>query len=134
MVYCPAGSCASPRYVDPCPARLYHHTMDAAAEKRLESLRQLLTPVFRQTGVEKAILFGSYARNTQDGRSDLDLILIKNTTKRFIRRFEEVEALFDILPGTAVDVLIYTPRELERISHRPFIRKALCEGIVIYER
>jgi hypothetical protein len=30
-------------------------------------------------------------------------------------------------------MLIYTPEELKKISHRPFVRKMLEEGITIYE-
>jgi hypothetical protein len=33
-----------------------------------------------------------------------------------------------------VEALIYTPEELEAMRRRPFLKKALAEGQVIYER
>ncbi|HQQ51519.1 MAG TPA: nucleotidyltransferase domain-containing protein [Spirochaetota bacterium] len=38
---------------------------------------------FLSKGVERVILFGSFARNTQTRKSDVDLIVIKQTDKRF---------------------------------------------------
>ena len=40
--------------------------------------------------IEKIILFGSAARGDDDEYSDLDLILIKETSKRFVERLVEV--------------------------------------------
>jgi predicted nucleotidyltransferase len=37
------------------------------------------------------------------------------------------------VPALCVEVLVYTPEELRNIDHRPFIRRALGEGIVLYE-
>ena len=108
--------------------------MDVVADHSLESLRRHLAPIFEHSKVLKAIVFGSHARNTHDSKSDLDLILVMDTDRRFLKRHEEVEALFEALPGTNVDALIYTPEEIMNISHRPFIQKAFAEGIVIYER
>lgn len=38
---------------------------------------------FLSKGAERVILFGSFARNTQTRKSDVDLIVIKQTDKRF---------------------------------------------------
>ena len=84
--------------------------------------------------MQKAIVFGSYARGTQDCRSDLDLILIMETSKRFLDRYREIEVVYDSLRGIASDILIYTPEELARMAHRPFMRSALKEGKVIHEQ
>ena len=100
----------------------------------LTALKENLTPIFRKHHIQIAILFGSLAREQASRRSDVDLILIQDTTKRFIERYDGLLAeLGRAIPERAVDVLIYTPEELKRISSRAFIAQALREGKVIYE-
>ena len=56
------------------------------------------------------------------------------TDKRFLDRYEGILAeLTRAVSAPGVDLLIYTPEELEAIRDRPFIRRALAEGIVIYK-
>jgi predicted nucleotidyltransferase len=101
----------------------------------LEELAAKLSPVFRKYGVLRAIAFGSLARGDESRRSDLDLIVIQDTDKRFLDRYEGI--LSDVtatVRGRDVDLLIYTPDELERMSERRFIKTALNEGIVLYEQ
>ena len=91
-------------------------------------------PVFEKYGIQQAILFGSIAVGRQTKRSDIDLILIQDTDKPYFDRFEGLlRDLYEALPGRDLEVFIYTPEELERISHRKFIRRALQEGKVVYE-
>ncbi len=45
-------------------------------------------PVFERHNIERAILFGSFARGRQSRRSDVDLILIQRTARRYFGRFE----------------------------------------------
>jgi hypothetical protein len=40
----------------------------------------------------------------------------------------------EVVRDRAVEMLIYTPGDLERISHRPFIQRILREGISLYEQ
>jgi len=81
--------------------------------------------------LEKIILFGSAARGATDEYSDLDLILIKKTTKRFVERLREVP----LLPVHA-DVFVYTPEEFEQMreNENPFILSAMESAKVLYER
>lgn len=91
-------------------------------------------PIFRRYKIRKAILFGSLARGEATKHSDADLILIQETDKRFWDRYDGLLfALGQAAGKYAVDVLIYTPRELENIKHRAFIHRALQEGIILYE-
>ena len=99
----------------------------------IERIKQLLQPLFVRTGVIKAMVFGSLATGKGSKRSDLDLMIVKDTDRRFFDRYEEFSSVIDVVRDRAVDMLIYTPRELERISHRPFIKRILKEGIVLYE-
>jgi predicted nucleotidyltransferase len=91
-------------------------------------------PVFEKYRIQKAILFGSIAVERQSKRSDIDLILIQATDKPYFERFEGLlKDLYQALPGRDLEVFIYTPEELQRISHRRFIHRALQEGKIIYE-
>jgi len=101
--------------------------------ENLNRVRELLSPLFARNGVIKAVLFGSLSRETETRKSDLDLIIIKDTPKRFFDRYEEFDRIYDLIKDRAVDMLVYTPEELQNISHRPFLRKILEEGVTIYE-
>ncbi len=91
-------------------------------------------PIFRRYGVKKAILFGSFAKGIQTHRSDVDLVLIQDTDKRYFERFEGIlKDLYKVIRGRDIEIFIYTPEELSRISHRKFIQNILREGQVIYE-
>jgi predicted nucleotidyltransferase len=94
-----------------------------------------LRPVLERRGVLRAVLFGSFATGRQTRRSDVDLLLVVRTDAPFFDRCPELLAeIRRAVPGRDVEVLAYTPEELERIRHRPFIARALSEGKVIHER
>jgi predicted nucleotidyltransferase len=102
--------------------------------KTSEQIAEYAGPVFRKYGVRKAILFGSFASGRQSRKSDVDIVLIQDTDKRYFDRFEGILGeLYDAIRGRDIDVFIYTPNELEKISHRKFIQRILREGKVIYE-
>ena len=95
-------------------------------------LDEIVRILLEQYGpIEKIILFGSYARGDTDEYSDLDLILVKQTSKRFVERLAEVP----LLPVHA-DVFVYTPEEFEQMKEdeNPFLMSALEGAKVIYER
>lgn len=103
--------------------------------QKIDFLRNCFTPIFQRHRIQKAILFGSYARGEESRRSDIDLILIQETSLPFLQRYESILAeLNRAIQGPAVEILIYTPAELTSIQHRPFIRQALSEGIILYEQ
>jgi predicted nucleotidyltransferase len=83
---------------------------------------------------EKVILFGSAAQGDADEYSDIDLIVIKKSNKRFVECLVEVMAY---LPRelVKVDVLVYTPEEFQTMQEKgnPFIEQALKDGVVPYE-
>lgn len=99
----------------------------------IKKIKKILNPIFKRTGVERAILFGSYAKNTNDRRSDIDIFIIKKTRKKFFNRFEDFKEIYEIFEDKVVDLIIYTPTELRRYGDRDFVKRILKEGIVIYE-
>jgi predicted nucleotidyltransferase len=94
-------------------------------------LREVVRRILSEYGpVEKILLFGSAARGEQDEASDLDLIIIKRTSERFLRRLLAVPSL-----PVAADVFVYTPEEFAEMQaqENPFILTALQDAIVLYD-
>jgi len=97
-------------------------------------LTHRLGPLFQTKGVLKAVVFGSLASGDGTRRSDLDLIVVVSTNKRFLDRYDDLlSEISRAVPGRDVDLLIYTPEELDSMAERPFIRQALQQGVTIYE-
>lgn len=102
-----------------------------AAITDTEDLIATLNEYFKKKQVEKVLLFGSFARGTATRRSDLDLIIIKETSDRFLKRFDEFYDLYDIVPS-AIDLLIYTPQEWGEIQSRRFFVTIMKEARTVY--
>lgn len=100
-----------------------------ALERDLESLVEQLRNI---PEVRKVILFGSYAQGRRDLFTDLDLLVIMESELDFVTRGAELASR--LRAGVALDLLVYTSEEIERIRERPFIRYALQMGEVLYER
>lgn len=100
----------------------------------LEEIADQLRPIFQRHHIRRAIVFGSLARGEASRRSDLDLIVVQETTERFVERYTDLlPAIVTAMPHRDVDLLIYTPDELASMADRPFIARALREGKTIYE-
>jgi len=107
--------------------------MQKSDNKEIQRIKHLLSPVFKKSKARKAYLFGSLARGTQTRKSDVDLMIITETKKRFFDRYDDYEEIQQILADRSVDMLIYTSDELEKIAHRIFIKRIIEKGEVIYE-
>lgn len=106
----------------------------AAAAK--EFVEQVIKEVAAEIGAQKAILFGSMARDTHDRRSDVDVVFIKETCERFIDRPDlAMKLLYQRIKGRDIEVLIYTPNEFERMKEdgNRFIGRIVQDGLVLYE-
>ena len=93
-----------------------------------------LVECLRKYNPERIIIFGSYARGDSDEFSDIDIVVIKKTEKRFIERLIEVARHLDNDLGK-VDVSVYTKKEFKDMSKmgNPFIEKIKAEGRIIYQ-
>ena len=78
------------------------------------------------------ILFGSVARNESDELSDVDLVIVKETEEDFFSRIRRVLQILNLKTG--IDVLVYTPDELQRMKEQgnALIETVLEEGIVVH--
>ncbi|MBC7333038.1 MAG: nucleotidyltransferase domain-containing protein [Actinobacteria bacterium] len=107
--------------------------MVAEREKHLKrNLDKIVEDLKRKYNPEKIILFGSFASGRVKEYSDLDLLIVKNTNKRFWDRIKEVVKLCDYDVG--VDFLVYTPEEYEgELRNNIFFREEIVKkGKVIY--
>ncbi len=93
---------------------------------------RVIAEQFRWYDPERIILFGSLARG--EPAADIDVVLIKDTTERFLDRLKAVYERWNL--PVAVDILVYTPTEWERMieEERGFILRILREGREIYAR
>lgn len=99
--------------------------------ERAEIIRKL-RGFLKKHSIEKAVLFGSYARGEAKEDSDIDLILVsrefigKSPLKRPVRFY------IDWNMGYPVDFLCYTPEEFNDLSKQvSIVSQALKEGIEI---
>jgi len=101
-------------------------------DKRNLSLEQKIISTFRHFKPLKIILFGSYAKGENDDESDIDIIVVYQTEKKFMDRLEELYLNWSL--PKAVDILAYTPDEFDEMQKENFfIQDAVKEGTVIYE-
>lgn len=80
----------------------------------------------------RIILFGSYARGNPKEDSDVDLLLIKKTSKKRLERTREViQFLSHSIPA---DVFVLTPEEFSQTRKEPnyFMREILKYGKIIH--
>ncbi|MBI5471558.1 MAG: nucleotidyltransferase domain-containing protein [Ignavibacteriae bacterium] len=112
----------------------------SATGKRVPSTREeiaaAIISVAKEIGASKAILFGSFARGTEDRRSDVDVVFVQETEERFVQRPDKaLRMLYRLIRGRGIDVLIYTPQEFERMltSGNFFITRVVREGKTLYE-
>lgn len=101
-----------------------------------EEVCRRIASYLRDTEVERAILFGSFARGTQDVASDIDLVLIEPTDRPFLERGLNHLPLFRLGLGLGLDLLVYTPEEFERLLREgnPLIERAVREGVEVHAR
>lgn len=100
-----------------------------------ELLRQITQRIVKEFAPEKVILFGSHAWGEPHRDSDVDLLVMMETSKPTIRVAAAIARV--ARPRfLALDVLVKTPHEVaERARAKDFfIQKILREGRVLYER
>jgi len=85
--------------------------MQTVAEKRKEilekELKRIVDVIIKGYLPEKIILFGSLAGGHVHEWSDIDMVVVKDTPKRFLDRIEEV--LFMVYPKVGFNIVVYTP-------------------------
>lgn len=102
-------------------------------KEKLEAELRRILDILKTLDIEKVILFGSLTSSDIASTSDIDIVIIRKTKKRFLDRLEDIYVA--IKPRVAVDILVYTPEEFERLQEKSsFVRQIVKEGKVLYEK
>ena len=82
---------------------------------------------------QKIILFGSYARGDFRAESDVDLLVVMETTLKPVRQEIEISRNLDYEFG--LDLLVYTPTTLKQRLELgdSFLREIVRDGKIVYE-
>ena len=106
-------------------------TIKKSAQSTRE-VNKIITQIKKGYKPEKIILFGSFACGRAKENSDVDLVVIKKTKERAIRRMMRMAGIVKSPLGT--DILVYTPREWDEALKNGdfFVREIEDNGKVIY--
>jgi predicted nucleotidyltransferase len=97
-------------------------------------LQQVTRQIVERFNPERIVLFGSRARGEAKSDSDLDLFVEMETARRPPKRAVEIASIFGLRPWP-LDVVVYTPAEVERLRN---VRGTLlsiieAEGRLLYQ-
>lgn len=84
---------------------------------------------------ERVILFGSHAYGTPDEDSDIDLLIIKDTSERFIKRLTAVRRILsDPKRRVPLEIIVLTSDEVSRQLAKgdQFLEEILKKGKALY--
>ena len=95
----------------------------------IDELRSILREIFSNFAVKKAILFGSYAKNTPTAKSDIDLVIDSEGKLLNIYFYGLLE---DLVQRLQKNVDLFGITEIQKDSQ--IYNDILNEGVVIYEK
>jgi len=99
-----------------------------------KELHKILATLIEEYKPEKIVLFGSLATGRVREWSDIDLLIIKETSTR--RLYRRAEALKGIERNVPIDVIILTTGEVRLLRNESsfFIKDIFEKGSVLYEK
>lgn len=93
------------------------------AENVLEQLKKMRP--------QAIIVFGSHAWGKPHEDSDLDILLVKKTSRSFTNRIRDVH--MKVRTHLPLDVIVLTPKEVKQApQHSDFFKQIITEGKLIY--
>jgi len=113
---------------------MYSNIIKISNDKHIQdSFTDIIKSIINNYAPQKIVLFGSYARGEAHEGSDIDLMVIKETSRRFNDRIGDVLELNNTL--MTLEPLVYSPLEFETMKKqkRDFILTIEEEGIEIYD-
>ena len=96
------------------------------------AVRRLVDVLGGVEGIRRVSLFGSYARGRQDLFTDLDALVVWDTDLAPIERLTVLYRLLHL--PVDLDLVCYTPVELEAMQDRPFLRHIAAEELILLEK
>lgn len=105
---------------------------EARKKELVHELDRIINALKKDKEIKSIMLFGSLARGDISTTSDIDMIIVKWTEKKFLDRLDEIYST--LIPNVALDILVYTPEEFEAMkSKNVFVMNAVKEGKMLYE-
>ncbi len=95
----------------------------------INELKLILSETLKKFAVKKAILFGSYAKNTSTSKSDIDLVIDSEGKLINIYFYGLLEELVQTL-GKNID--LFEISEIQRDSE--IYNNIQKEGVIVYEK
>jgi len=108
-------------------------TVDIRTRIPQDVIEQLASQIAGRFHPQKIILFGSYAYGNPGPLSDVDLLIIMDTSLREVRQALEIRQFLNPLFG--VDILVYTPEKLKQRLDigDAFLKEIIAQGKILYE-
>ncbi|MBP9502584.1 MAG: nucleotidyltransferase domain-containing protein [Candidatus Promineofilum sp.] len=108
--------------------------VDARQQLLDAELERILPLLKEEYNADAVLLFGSTATGDIHQWSDLDLVIVKDTDRRFLDRIKDVIKL--VKPRVGMDIIVYTPQEFAQLSEeRAFVRdEILAKSKVLYAK
>ncbi|MCI8654691.1 MAG: nucleotidyltransferase domain-containing protein [Clostridia bacterium] len=95
----------------------------------INDIKIILNEILNNTDVEKAILFGSYAKNTPTKNSDIDILIDSNGKIKGLKFFAIIDMIKEKFDK---DVDVIEKSEIDKNSR---IEKEIEQtGVVVYEK
>jgi uncharacterized protein len=112
---------------------LYAPTVDQRLRIPDEIIQEMISRIAAQFKPKQIILFGSYAYGKPRPESDIDLLIIMETTLRESEQALKIRQFINPLFG--VDILVYTPSRLMQRIHLgdTFLKEITEKGLLLYE-
>lgn len=96
------------------------------------SLHNIVERLSHIPEVDKIILFGSYCQGRRDLLTDLDIAVVMDSDIPFLERCAQLRQMVDA--DVDLDLLVYTPDEMEKNANKPFFKSILTKGKTLYEK
>ena len=108
-------------------------TIDKRKRIPQKAIDQVVEQIVEKFKPQKIILFGSYARGNPRPESDVDMLVVMDTSLRDVRQAIQICQQIEYRFG--LDLIVHTPKYLaERVKMGDwFLRDVLKEGKVLYE-
>lgn len=95
----------------------------------IDELKLILQEILKNFAVKKAILFGSYAKNTPTSRSDIDLVIDSEGKLLNINFYGLLE---DLVQKLEKNIDLFEISEIQKDSR--IYNDIKNEGVIVYER
>lgn len=101
-----------------------------------ESIKEIVGILKAKYNPDKIILFGSCVTGKVIADSDIDMLIIKNTKKKYGERWMDVGRLVRHLNSSLpLEPFVLTPKEFKRqLGRNLFLQEIVKKGNVLYEK